>query len=101
MQISLKERLQKATVRPHDFLNLFMVFAEDFFKSMDELCDGEYFQNIYAEKIRKHHREHDIVLCEMIEKAWSLQNGEDSETLFHLIIEPFAKLEINERNLKP
>ena len=96
-RIPLNKRLRSIRVKPHDYLNLFLVVPEDFYTTMSEMCGGEYFKNIYGEKIEKYVSKHFTTMCELVDKVWNLKISEESEFLYRILIEPFAILSVVER----
>jgi len=99
LKIPLKERLQKAGCNVPNFLCVFEIFIEDYFKGMTQISGNPYFDMIYQSKIGKnnHNDEVAIFFAEMPQVARSMKEEEASELIYLILIEPFALIEKNKK----
>lgn len=96
----LEQRLKEASPNKPDFLDIFEVYAEDYFDALARLDGTPHFREAYQECIISHEGDSPKRLAELVHSAGSLPPEEGARLLDDLLVEPFARLEQREKEQK-
>lgn len=97
----LEQRLKEANPNKHAFLDIFEVYAEDYFDALARLDGTPHFRETYQESIISHEGDSPKRLAELVHSAGSLSLEERARLLDDLLVEPFARLKQREKEQKP
>ena len=111
-RIPLEERIEREKLQEVDFLNVFYLFADDYFHALSEISQDDFYTRRYESTVRDVEGEKELPLVDLIYHAGdSLYEEEDPDwfgccssvgerslneagnsLLYYILVEPFANI---------
>lgn len=89
-RIPLEERLKKVKCLRTDFLSIFSVYVDDYWKALYEINGNAYFERAYKNAVDEAKETGYVLMARYITEADELPIDQESQRLYDILIEPFT-----------